>query len=121
MFLNTGTQANYSYGIFFIIFHCNLCSGLDCLSILYSLIYVLFLFCRIHKRQNRPEEALSQCEKSLQLLKDCGKPEKTTSVYRDMAAIEQDRGHLDRAIEHLSKARGTSYTLLSTAYTNKPA
>ncbi|CAK6951102.1 LOW QUALITY PROTEIN: tetratricopeptide repeat protein 23 [Scomber scombrus] len=59
---------------------------------------------RVHKRQNRPEEALSQCEKSLQLLKDCGKPEKTTSVYRDMAAIEQDMGHLDRAIEHLSKA-----------------
>ncbi len=23
-----------------------------------------------------------------------------------MAAIEQDKGHLDRAIEHLSKARG---------------
>lgn len=71
---------------------------------------MLFLFCRVHKRQNRPEEALSQCEKSLQLLKDCGKPEKTTSVYRDMAAIEQDMGHLDRAIEHLSKARGTSFT-----------
>ncbi|XP_042268096.1 tetratricopeptide repeat protein 23 isoform X1 [Thunnus maccoyii] len=59
---------------------------------------------RVHKKQNRLEEALSQCEKSLQLLKDCGKPEKTTSVYRDMAAIEQDRDHLDRAIEHLSKA-----------------
>ncbi|KAM7396674.1 hypothetical protein PAMP_019698 [Pampus punctatissimus] len=59
---------------------------------------------RVHKRQNRPEEALSQCEKSLQLLKDCGKPEKTSFVYRDMATIEEDRGHLDRAIEHLSKA-----------------
>ncbi|XP_069019647.1 tetratricopeptide repeat protein 23 isoform X2 [Embiotoca jacksoni] len=60
--------------------------------------------CRVYTRQNRPEEALSQCEKSLQLLKDCNKPEKTCSVYRDMAAIEQDTGHLDRAIEHLSKA-----------------
>ncbi|XP_040894541.1 tetratricopeptide repeat protein 23 [Toxotes jaculatrix] len=60
--------------------------------------------CRVYKRQDRPEEALSQCEKSLQLLKDCNKPEKTCSVYRDMATIEQDRGHLDRAIEHLSKA-----------------
>ncbi|KAM4573784.1 tetratricopeptide repeat protein 23 isoform 1-T1 [Odontesthes bonariensis] len=59
---------------------------------------------RLYKRQNRLEEALSQCEKSLQLLQDCNKPEKTCSVYRDMAAIEQDRGHLDRAIEHLSKA-----------------
>ncbi|XP_068578693.1 tetratricopeptide repeat protein 23 isoform X1 [Cebidichthys violaceus] len=59
---------------------------------------------RIYRRQNRPEEALNQCEKSLQRLKDCGEPEKTSSVYRDMAAIEQDRGHLDRAIEHLTKA-----------------
>ncbi|TDH09640.1 hypothetical protein EPR50_G00089310 [Perca flavescens] len=59
---------------------------------------------RVFRRQNRPEEALSQCEKSLQRLKDCGQPEKTSSVYRDMAAIEQDRGHLDQAIEHLSKA-----------------
>lgn len=63
---------------------------------------------RVYKTQNRPEEALSQCEKSLQLLKDCGQPEKTSSVYRDMAAIEHDKGHLERAIEHLSKVRGIS-------------
>ncbi|XP_019934512.2 tetratricopeptide repeat protein 23 [Paralichthys olivaceus] len=60
--------------------------------------------CRVYKRQNRPDEALNQCEKSLQLLKDCDKPDKTSSVYRDMAAIEQDKGHMDQAIEHLSKA-----------------
>ncbi|XP_030280889.1 tetratricopeptide repeat protein 23 isoform X2 [Sparus aurata] len=59
---------------------------------------------RVYRRQNRPEDALSQCEKSSQLLKDCDQLEKTCSVYRDMAAIEQDRGHLDRAIEHLTKA-----------------
>ncbi|XP_073327346.1 tetratricopeptide repeat protein 23 isoform X2 [Pagrus major] len=59
---------------------------------------------RVYRRQNRQEDALSQCEKSLQLLKDCGQLEKTCSVYRDMAAIEQDKGHLDRAIEHLTKA-----------------
>ncbi|XP_065813351.1 tetratricopeptide repeat protein 23 [Labrus bergylta] len=59
---------------------------------------------RVYKRQNRPEEALHQCEKSLHFLKDCGKPEKMCSVYRDMAAIEQDKGHLDQAIEHLTKA-----------------
>ncbi|XP_068458848.1 tetratricopeptide repeat protein 23 isoform X2 [Clinocottus analis] len=59
---------------------------------------------RLYRGQNRPEEALSQCEKSLQWLKDCGKPGKTCSVYRDMAAIEQDNGHLDQAIEHLIKA-----------------
>ncbi|XP_010732600.3 tetratricopeptide repeat protein 23 [Larimichthys crocea] len=59
---------------------------------------------RVYKRQNRPAEALSQCEKSLQLLMDCGQPDKTSSVYRDMAAIEQDIGHLDQVIEHLSKA-----------------
>ncbi|XP_028286518.1 tetratricopeptide repeat protein 23 [Parambassis ranga] len=60
--------------------------------------------CRVYKRQNRPEEALGQCEKSLQLLNDCNKREKTCAVYRDMATIEQDRGHLDRAVEHLSQA-----------------
>lgn len=67
---------------------------------------MFFLLYRVYKAQNRPDEALLQCEKSLQLLKDCGQPEKMTRVYRDMAAIEHDRGHLDRAIEHLSKARG---------------
>ncbi|XP_039988212.1 tetratricopeptide repeat protein 23 isoform X2 [Xiphias gladius] len=60
--------------------------------------------CRVYKRQRRPEEALSKCEKSLQLLKDCDEPKKTCSVYKDMAAIELDEGHLDQAIEHLSKA-----------------
>ncbi|XP_060891233.1 tetratricopeptide repeat protein 23 [Labrus mixtus] len=59
---------------------------------------------RVYKRQNRPEEALHQCEKALHLLTDCGKPEKMCSVYRDMAAIEQDKGHVDQAIEHLTKA-----------------
>ncbi|XP_026167824.1 tetratricopeptide repeat protein 23 isoform X2 [Mastacembelus armatus] len=58
----------------------------------------------VYKRQNRSEEALSQCEQSLQLLKNCDKPEKTCSVYRDMSMIEQEKGDLDRAIEHLSKA-----------------
>lgn len=66
---------------------------------------MFFLLYRVYKTQNRPDEALLQCEKSLQRLKDCGQPEKMTSVFRDMAAIEHDRGHLDRAIEHLSKAR----------------
>ncbi|XP_047451875.1 tetratricopeptide repeat protein 23 [Mugil cephalus] len=60
--------------------------------------------CRVYKRQNRPEEALSQCDKSVRLLNDCNNPEKTCCFYKDMAAIEQSRGHLDRAIEHLSKA-----------------
>ncbi|KAK0136259.1 Tetratricopeptide repeat protein 23 [Merluccius polli] len=60
---------------------------------------------RLYQRQGRPEEALFQCEKSLQLLGDQGDPEETCSTYRDMAAIEQSRGCLDRAIEHLTKAR----------------
>ncbi|KAF7224511.1 tetratricopeptide repeat protein 23 [Nothobranchius furzeri] len=58
----------------------------------------------VYKRQGRPEEALNQCEKSLRLLKECNKPEKTSAVYKDMAAIEQDRGQVDQTIEHLSKA-----------------
>ncbi|KAM8891474.1 tetratricopeptide repeat protein 23 isoform 2-T2 [Spinachia spinachia] len=59
---------------------------------------------RVYRSLNRPEEALSRCEKSVLWLKDGGKPEKTCCVYRDMAAIEQDRGHLDKAIEHLTEA-----------------
>ncbi|KAJ3596268.1 hypothetical protein NHX12_002677 [Muraenolepis orangiensis] len=59
---------------------------------------------RLYQRRGRPEEALAQCEKSLQLLGDGGDPGETCSVYRDMAAIEQSRGSLDRAIEHLTKA-----------------
>ncbi|XP_011605172.2 tetratricopeptide repeat protein 23 isoform X1 [Takifugu rubripes] len=59
---------------------------------------------RVYKTQNRPDKALGQCEKSLRLLRDCGQPESVISVYRDMAAVEQDRGRSDRAVEHLSKA-----------------
>uniref|UniRef100_UPI003AAFB94B tetratricopeptide repeat protein 23 n=1 Tax=Centroberyx gerrardi TaxID=166262 RepID=UPI003AAFB94B len=59
---------------------------------------------RVYQRQGRPAEALGQCEMSLQLLEGRGKPEETCSVYRDMAAIEQAQGCLDKAIEHLSKA-----------------
>ncbi|TWW76365.1 Tetratricopeptide repeat protein 23 [Takifugu flavidus] len=61
---------------------------------------------RVYKTQNRPDKALGQCEKSLRLLRDCGQPESVISVYRDMAAVEQDRGRSDRAVEHLSKASG---------------
>lgn len=63
---------------------------------------------RVYRRQSRPDEALNQCEKSLRLLKDCIKPERSCSVYRDMAAIEQHQGQMDRAIEHLSKAHAIS-------------
>ncbi|XP_034032457.1 tetratricopeptide repeat protein 23 [Thalassophryne amazonica] len=59
---------------------------------------------RVYRRQNRLEEALHQCEKSLNLLRDSGKSEKMYSVYRDMAAIEQNKGQLERSIENLSKA-----------------
>ncbi|KAF7670297.1 hypothetical protein LDENG_00018660 [Lucifuga dentata] len=65
---------------------------------------------RVCRRQSRPEEALDKCERSLQLLEGLAKPEETCSVYKDMAAIEQDRGHLDRAIKHLSKAHAIAMT-----------
>lgn len=64
------------------------------------------LLFRVYQRQNRADEALSCCEKSLQLLEDSGQPEKTSSVYNNMATIEQDKGHMDRAVELLTKARG---------------
>ncbi|CAB1323216.1 unnamed protein product [Coregonus sp. 'balchen'] len=62
------------------------------------------LSCRVYQRQGRSEEALGQCESSLQLLEDWARPGQACSVYKDMAAIEQAQGRLDRAIEHLSKA-----------------
>lgn len=72
----------------------------------FHLLVCSFLFGRVYKTQKKPDKALGQCEKSLQLLRGCGQPEKTISVYRDMAAVEQDRGRSDRAIEHLTKASG---------------
>lgn len=83
--------------------------GFFCLFGLKWLCFVSTVF-RVYRRQNRPEEALNQCKKSLQLLKDCNQPEKTCAVYKDMAATEQDRGHLDRAIEHLTKAGNDTQT-----------
>ncbi|CAG13081.1 unnamed protein product [Tetraodon nigroviridis] len=61
---------------------------------------------RVYQSQKRPDKALGQCEKSLQRLRGCGQPEKMISVYRNMAAAEQDRGCWDRALEHLSEASG---------------
>lgn len=49
---------------------------------------------------------MGQCERSLQLLRGCDQLEKMVSVYRDMAAVEQDRGRWERAIEHLSQVSG---------------
>ncbi|XP_068168462.1 tetratricopeptide repeat protein 23 [Antennarius striatus] len=59
---------------------------------------------RVYNKHNRPDDALRECEKSLQLLKDCGHPEQICSVFRDMATIEQGNGRLDQAIENLIKA-----------------
>ena len=78
--------------------------------------FVSFPPYRVYKGQNRPDEALNQCEKSLQLLKDGDKPDKTCFVYRDMAAIEQDKGHMDQTIEHLSKATQLYQTLKCNIY-----
>lgn len=117
-FPNRGTNGNHAQSRFN---HCSsvlLCvqhCTVDCLntrlpasdSLSVHSHYVLSSLERVYKKQNRPEDALSQCESSLRLLADSGQPEKTCSVYRDMAAIEQDRGRVDRAIEHLSKARAT--------------
>jgi hypothetical protein len=41
----------------------------------------------------------------LQLLEGWERPGQACSVYKDMAAIEQAQGRLDRALEHLSKVR----------------
>ncbi|CAB1460714.1 unnamed protein product [Pleuronectes platessa] len=51
--------------------------------------------CRVYKRQNRPDEALNQCEKSLQLLKDGDKPDKTCSAHA--IAMRHSPGALEEA------------------------
>lgn len=56
---------------------------------------------RVYQRQGRPEKALSQCERALELLREGAQLSRICFVYRNMAAIEQAQGHLDRAIEHL--------------------
>ncbi|XP_048023743.1 tetratricopeptide repeat protein 23 [Megalobrama amblycephala] len=59
---------------------------------------------RVYQRQGRPEKALSQCERALEMLQEGAQLSRICFVYRNMAAIEQAQGHLDRAIEHLQQA-----------------
>lgn len=59
------------------------------------------MFYRVYQRQGRPEKALSQCERALELLQEGAPLSQICCVYRNMAAVEQAQGHLDRAIEHL--------------------
>ncbi|KAI1904512.1 hypothetical protein AGOR_G00006410 [Albula goreensis] len=59
---------------------------------------------RVYQRQGRPEEALCQCERALRLVEGRLGPSEACAVYRDMAAIEQAAGRLDRAIQHLLQA-----------------
>lgn len=64
---------------------------------------MLVLCCRVYQRQGRADMALSQCEKTLELLQEGGQLSRICFTYRNMAAIEQTQGHLDRAIEHLQQ------------------
>lgn len=59
----------------------------------------------MYQRQGRPKEALSQCERALELIEGCDNIQYACTVYKDMATIEQTQGQLDQAIEHLAKAR----------------
>ncbi|XP_062403916.1 tetratricopeptide repeat protein 23 [Sardina pilchardus] len=59
---------------------------------------------RVYQRQGRSAEALAQCQKALELQEEMGEAGSTCSIHRDMAAIEQARGSLDKAIEHLLQA-----------------
>jgi len=58
---------------------------------------------RVYQWQGRPEKALSQCERALELLQEGAQLSRVCFVYRNMAAIEQAQGHLDRAIEYLQQ------------------
>ncbi|XP_041965930.1 tetratricopeptide repeat protein 23 [Alosa sapidissima] len=59
---------------------------------------------RVYQRQGRSGEALAQCQRALELQEEMGEAGRSCSIHRDMAAIEQARGRLDKAIEHLLQA-----------------
>ncbi|XP_061077133.1 tetratricopeptide repeat protein 23 [Conger conger] len=59
---------------------------------------------RLCQRQGRPEVALCQCKRALRLAERRLGTAETCAVYRDMAAIEQAEGRLDKAIRHLQQA-----------------
>uniref|UniRef100_A0A9J7ZZG0 Tetratricopeptide repeat domain 23 n=1 Tax=Cyprinus carpio carpio TaxID=630221 RepID=A0A9J7ZZG0_CYPCA len=52
----------------------------------------------INQTFGRPEKALSQCERALELLQEGAHLSQICCVYRNMAAIEQAQGHLDRSL-----------------------
>ncbi|KAG9340754.1 hypothetical protein JZ751_020346 [Albula glossodonta] len=64
--------------------------------------------CKVYQRQGRPEEALCQCERALRLVEGRSGPSEACAVYRDMAAIEQAIGRLDRAIQYLLQAHSVA-------------
>ncbi|XP_066558049.1 tetratricopeptide repeat protein 23 [Amia ocellicauda] len=57
-------------------------------------------FARLYQKQGQWAEALCQCERALRVAEDRA----ACSVHREMAAIEQAEGRLDRAIQHLLQA-----------------
>ncbi|KAJ0029184.1 hypothetical protein NQD34_004181, partial [Periophthalmus magnuspinnatus] len=65
---------------------------------------------RVYRRQGKPKDALSQCERSLQLLRDMSQEDRSWSVYRDMSHIHEDQGHVDTAIDLMSKAHSIALT-----------
>ncbi len=91
---------SYYYGMHTCVQHCVLYVTLDWFHDKWH-ICVRAVFYRVYQRQGRPEKALSQCERALELLQEGAPLSQSCCVYRNMAAIEQAQGHLDRAIEHL--------------------
>ncbi|TRY66393.1 hypothetical protein DNTS_003358 [Danionella cerebrum] len=65
---------------------------------------ILTNLARVFQRQGRLKEALNQWERVLALLEDGAPLTRISYVYRNMAAIEQEKGHLGGALEHLLKA-----------------
>ncbi|MBN3310817.1 TTC23 protein, partial [Amia calva] len=63
-------------------------------------------FARLYQKQGQWAEALCQCERALRVAEDRA----ACSVHREMAAIEQAEGRLDRAIQHLLQARHQHYS-----------
>ncbi|KAK7925863.1 hypothetical protein WMY93_008173 [Mugilogobius chulae] len=65
---------------------------------------------RVYRSQGQLEQALSRCERSLQLLKDLEQPERSWCVYRNMGHIQEEQGHVEEAVQLLSKAHSMLLT-----------
>ncbi|KAL2094085.1 hypothetical protein ACEWY4_011397 [Coilia grayii] len=81
------------------------CAVLRCAALCCAVLRCAALCCApVYQHQGRSEEAVARCERALEQQGEMDKAGRTCSIYREMASIEQARGRLDKATEHLLQA-----------------